>query len=286
MICFLSSRVVLAVMVGFAPALHAMGNERDSTADTDSEPNVCSANDTKLRESDGLILEKAKGLTTQNYLPSKEALFKAVRDEDTYAITLLLKAGADPNAADEHGDTTLHHAARYSLLESIKLLLKHPSIRIDMYNKQGLTPLHIIARVSEINMDSNRIEIMRLLLERAKGIEALFIATEGSTAALMAAREGNLSALRIIHEIRPELLNKPNKEGNTPLHGAVVADNPEIVELLLDMGAEIDSPNADNLTPWQLTAVCGSPEAARALFERGVDDDEWYYSGCKPASVR
>lgn len=71
-------------------------------------------------------------------------LFRAVREGNTSAVKKLLRAGADPDIADNHGMTPLHQAAYWGEDEIVSLLLKSGAAP-NVDNGQGWTPLHSAA---------------------------------------------------------------------------------------------------------------------------------------------
>ncbi len=91
-----------------------------------------------------LNLQRGKSkLTILHVIQSMERL--AVEKDMAWAvgafITLLLKAGADPNIVDSEGQTPLHYAAYYNTLNIPLLLNKGARNQPD---KQGKTPLDIV----------------------------------------------------------------------------------------------------------------------------------------------
>ena len=68
----------------------------------------------------------------------------AAQRGDTGMLTILLAAGADPNAADTAGDTPLHLVATTPQLrepEFVARKLLNGGARLDLANKRGLTPI-------------------------------------------------------------------------------------------------------------------------------------------------
>ena len=59
--------------------------------------------------------------------------------------------------------------------------------------------------------------------------------------------------------------------GRRPLNHAALRNNVEMIDLLLDAGAEINKPNNSGFTPLHHAAEAGSVDAARRLIERGAD---------------
>jgi ankyrin repeat protein len=69
--------------------------------------------------------------------------FREISDRaPAHAVSLLLQAGADPNAAGPDGMTALHQAAKTGSLEAIRVLVDGGA-RLDALSKDGLTALDI-----------------------------------------------------------------------------------------------------------------------------------------------
>ena len=60
-------------------------------------------------------------------------------------IAALLRAGADINAADHDGATTLHLAADFGTIHAVTALLHTPGIDVDARQSEGCTALHLAA---------------------------------------------------------------------------------------------------------------------------------------------
>ena len=103
------------------------------------------------------LLYAVAGGTHENIKPANEADRKKSLD----IIAVLLAKGADANTLDRHGDTPLHHAARFLHLPLTKLLLTHNAF-INIRNSAGETVLHVIAR--DAQGYRKRVELTELLL--------------------------------------------------------------------------------------------------------------------------
>lgn len=68
----------------------------------------------------------------------------------------------------------------------------------------------------------------------------------GSTDAHIYSREGKLEELKVIIEQTPEMINASDQNGWLPLHEAVRAGDPAIVELLLEKSADVNSRTGKN----------------------------------------
>lgn len=85
-----------------------------------------------------------------------------------------------------------------------------------------------------------------------------------------AARLGRLDKLRELISANPELVNSRGGDGQTPLH---FASSIEIVEYLLDHGAEIDARDIDHESTPAQYMVRNRKDVARYLITRGCQTD-------------
>ena len=65
--------------------------------------------------------------------------------------------------------------------------------------------------------------------------------------------------------------NKADKTGHTPLHFTARWGYKDVVELLMDRGAEVDMPNEWGSTPLHYAAWWGNKDAVRVLLDGGAD---------------
>ena len=85
--------------------------------------------------------DEAKGTPAEE---NEQALRDAASDGDTAGVRVLLAAGTDPDAADEHGDTALHKAAWEGHEEAVGALAEGGA-DLDKARNDGATPLMIAA---------------------------------------------------------------------------------------------------------------------------------------------
>eukprot|EP01088_Endostelium_zonatum_P022627 TRINITY_DN992_c0_g1_i1.p1 TRINITY_DN992_c0_g1~~TRINITY_DN992_c0_g1_i1.p1 ORF type:complete len:426 (-),score=101.81 TRINITY_DN992_c0_g1_i1:84-1361(-) len=115
--------------------------------------------------------------TNRKILNSNDAanheLFRACRDNDIRAIKKMLDQGYDINCSDvDTGSTPLHWAASKSQHHAIRLLVESGA-NVNMQNKRGLTPLHLLI--------INRVEPIAFWLVK-KGADIRIVDNEGHTA--------------------------------------------------------------------------------------------------------
>jgi ankyrin repeat protein len=85
-----------------------------------------------------------------------------------------------------------------------------------------------------------------------------------------AARLGWLDELRRMVEVNPAVVHEKGGDGQRPLH---FAKTPEIVDFLLDHGAEINAKCVDHHSTAAQYALKDRPEVTRRLLERGATPD-------------
>jgi ankyrin repeat protein len=224
------------------------------------------------------------------------ALAQAVLMESVPLVKLLLEHGADPNSVVTgstvyESEAPLHLAARVGGAEMMALLLDRGA-DINARGRNEATPLLVAAR------SRKSFKTLQLLLER--GADSILTDTQGATPLTMAALAEDpryIEALLARHP-NPELLaeplvqaahaglrknverivdagadvNRPEKKlFDTALHRAAQNDHPDVVKLLLDRGATVDSSNARGETPLMLAAGNNRTAVVRLLLERGAD---------------
>lgn len=107
------------------------------------------------------------------------------------------------------------------------------------------------------------------LLSRGTNIDELH---EGDRPLIHAARRRNIAAIVLLQRHKPALdVVTPGSDGQTPLAIASTQGDPELVDLLLEMGAPIDERSGTAMTPLMYAARWGHHKAVNTLLNQGAD---------------
>jgi len=184
---------------------------------------------------------------------------------------LFIAFGADVNARDRTGWTPLHYTMRPwgtggTNVRLARLLLEHGADP-DAAMQDGRTLLHVAAARGEI-------EAAKLLL--SKGADANARDLEGCTPVLYAVNGGRTKMVGLLLDSGTdadpdELLLAEGRRRPWPVESSGETDDTELVRLLLDRGADVNTKDEhDGSTALHLAAALGRTETARLLLARGA----------------
>jgi len=172
-------------------------------------------------------------------------------------IELLLAKGADVGARDNYGKTALHIAAENGFQATAEALVAGKADVNARTTKQE-TPLHLAVGAGHVAMT-------KYLL--AKGADADAQDTNGGTALMLAAARGHMETLQTLLAAGAKP-NLKNKVGTTAMLGAAENRLLEAVKALLAAKAD---PNAGGLLPLHFAIHTKATDVVQALLEAGAD---------------
>jgi ankyrin repeat protein len=181
----------------------------------------------------GLRALIAAGADVNRICCGQTALLAATRDSYAGridAVMTLLANGANPNLADDAGNTPLHLAA-LTRDAGVAQSLLDAGARLDAINREDMTPLSLACEAG------NWVVVEFLVKHGARSD------VDGATPALLfaAAVDGDdPRGAKLLLKAKAKV-NARGPQGRTALMVAALADNAEIAEALLSAGAEVDA---------------------------------------------
>jgi ankyrin repeat protein len=185
-------------------------------------------------------------------------LCRAVQQGDINLVRQLLSSdGIDVNQGDCDKETPLHWAALRGYVEIAKILLA-AGADPDRYDAYGFTPLHWAVRGGCTGM-------VNLFVSGKKSMRALLLAQHARLGKSSYARELPESVFRQIFDLLKKTyatVDKKDMYGYTPLHVAAGRACIQMVQILLDAGA-----NVGMLDRYRRTAVMYGNEEVVQFIE-------------------
>lgn len=183
----------------------------------------------------------------QKHFGGDTALHIAARLGRVELVRVLLSAGADTEIANDFGRTPLHEAARRSEALEVLELLIGANASVNARDGRGRTPLHAAAGQSGSEKNDNQRIVQALI---AAGAEINTRAESGATALHDAAwnnTDPRIAEALIEAGADLEVSYGINRE--KPLHIAASFGTPDVVDVLLRAGANVNSHSKANKTP-------------------------------------
>src|SRR5215211_6601998 len=158
-------------------------------------------------------------------------LADAAMRRDTAKVRLLLKQGADANAAQGDGMTALHWAATHGDADEAKMLI-FAGARLDAVTRNGnYTPLHVASR-------SGNTSVVKALLDA--GANAKAVTSSGGTTALhFASAHGSAETVNALLDRGAIVDPRETAWGQTPLMWAAAYNRVAALEALIKRGADV-----------------------------------------------
>ncbi|KAE8714739.1 E3 ubiquitin-protein ligase KEG [Hibiscus syriacus] len=186
----------------------------------------------------------------------------------------LLLAGADPNGVDDEGESVLHRAVAKKYTDCALVILENGGCTsMAILNSKNLTPLHLCVATWNVAVVKRWVEVA----SPEEIADAIDIPSPVGTALCMAA------ALKKDHEIEGRELVRlllaagadptaqDAQHGRTALHTAAMANDVELVKIILDAGVDVNIRNVHNTTPLHVALARGVASCVGLLLSAGAD---------------
>ena len=182
--------------------------------------------------------EDASTLSNKPNAEGDTPLHLAVDTGNSSMIEQLLIAGADPLIQNIKGDTVLIRAVRAKQLMSVETILNNlqnkqvTSVIVGNQNKQGISAVFMAALTGEVEILKKLVTFGGNLADRDPQKNSMLHA---------AASEGAVSMVSYLLDCGNADVSVRNKYGWTPLHFAAAYGRPNVIEMLIENGAEVNA---------------------------------------------
>ncbi|NXL31969.1 IKBD inhibitor, partial [Glaucidium brasilianum] len=225
----------------------------------------------------------------------KTPLLVAVTARQPAIVYDLIQTGADVNAVDNKGQSALHLAATYGYAQVLQVILSLGfPLDLEMKDFEGHTPLHCAVLAHNVLLREQGCQMLteeqqKDLQHQSEELEScihLLVQTGASiysrdvksnkTVLHYTVQDGNIALLRYFLELNAfkskDFVNN-KAHGNTALHMAAALprdkNQKEIIQLLLDHGADPSIRNLDNDQPIHMAPSGKAGDQVRHLLKKG-----------------
>ena len=177
------------------------------------------------------------------------ALSLAILHNHEQTASWLIQKGADIHAANQWLQQPIHYAS-YQGMNELLLLLLEKGADTAAQSSELETPLHFAF------YGGGNLECAKTLLKNNAPLNTKN--NKGQTplhSCIMHSKEHQTLVLELI--AAGALMNEADKDGNTPLHLALLTRSPECIDTLITRGARTDIPNFAGQTALQLLEARG-----------------------------
>jgi len=195
---------------------------------------------------------------------SEALLADAAEKMDRAAIRTLLQRHADVNAPQADGMTALHWAAHQDDLDTARLLVK-AGANAKAASRYGVTPLSLACTTGNSAM-------VEMLLEAGADPNTTLPGCE--TALMTAARVGTLASVKALLARGARVDAKDERRGQTALMWAAAEGHADVVQMLIEVGADFNARLSSGFTPLLFAIREGRLDAVRVLLKAGADVNE------------
>ncbi|MEM6333252.1 MAG: ankyrin repeat domain-containing protein [Planctomycetota bacterium] len=245
------------------PSWRAIKKHIDDLLETRYQPFIAAIQGGDVAEVAAALDRDPSLIRTRLNAHNRTALHQAAWLGKTDVVRLLLDRGAEVNARDR-GDNAypIHFAAEMGFLDIVRMLVDAGAEVRGGGDTHGLGVIGWATCFNQV-----RTEVAEYLLSR------------GATHHIFSAvAMGDEASVRKLVDQDPTALTRPMssfENHRTPLHLAVTKQQPGMIDLLLDLGADPHATDKNQQTPLQLALVKGDAESLERFENRGIELDQF-----------
>ncbi|XP_052076994.1 uncharacterized protein LOC127715008 isoform X1 [Mytilus californianus] len=189
-------------------------------------------------------------------------LIVALQNDDNKLVKCLINNGALVNLPGNKRTTPLHEMCKSGQYNNVLLLISEGS-EVDIVDRQQMTPLMLASKCGYL-------KIAQVLIKRNATKDA--VDHNGTTALMFACMGGFIDVIRFLVEMRADV-NKADKNNWTALlaYANSINDNAEIVNVLIEGGADLNSSTKDKVSSLMMACFHGHQEIVKCLLQHNVD---------------
>ncbi len=221
-------------------------------------------------------------------------LFIAAASGHKDIVEFLVSKGADVNAADKDGWTSIAQASIQGYTDIVEILIKNGAdVNVKDKNYGGpslywassrghLNIVHLLAAAgAEVNEKTNwgALPLISAISGKHREIAEILIKNgalineengSGETAIQKAVENGDNEIVRLLLDKGAVIDKKEKNYGRTLLHIAANKGHTSAIDLLFNMGADINSADNDGYTPLHLASVKGYADVVNYLVNNNA----------------
>ncbi|XP_045152497.1 inversin isoform X2 [Echinops telfairi] len=170
------------------------------------------------------------------------------------------KCGTIPS--DSQGATPLHYAAQSNFAETVKVFLKHPSVKDDSDLEGRTSFMWAAGKGSD--------DVLQTMLSLKSDIDINMADKYGGTALHAAALSGHVSTVKLLLENNAQV-DATDVMKHTPLFRACEMGHKEVIQTLIKGGARVDLVDQDGHSLLHWAALGGNADVCQILIENKIN---------------